>query len=692
MAAADDREDVALSSSELDDVLSSAGLAEDTPQMPADDLELYGVWVKVKPQPVATRPPATAELADLESAEPTESAELTDDEQDLLAELETGTPEPEPMMSTDLSVDSDLSLPEMPSLMQEDTLTITDEPEPGALDDLSLEEPGGPNLDSEVAALDAELGSLAEEPVQTASGLPSLEEEEIRLESTLTTEEQMPSLELEDELVLDEPAGLSLETDIDLEAETAGSAAVEDSLPALDEDIILEEPGMDDLTPEEAPKTLKKGGVAELEAADAFEPETPLGETDGDGEGIDLETEMVAEARPPSTARQAPARADAASLILEKIEQELHAIRHEISDLKSELTVLRKERDELTTAGKPEEEKAAAGFFGGEEDETIALTGDELDNILSTADVTEAPQVPTTEVDLGEADLGDAGILDTGLGDTGLADVELGDTGAADVGLDLTQDVIAEDILDRAENDLDLTAETPVGDGELSIPEEELVDSSSDDSIQDESSLLSTDPLGGVDLGGDMEEGIIVETDEPEDSVSADLAADLAAEAEAAVAEHRSETPVVSDEFLLETEDTGPTAAELDLSDEINADLGAELGSDLGGTGSPEMEIEMDLDGEASTMSPPVETDRDLVLDEEPAPEPAPQAARKPAAEPGEAAAQPVPEDLRDEIKSVLAYLDQLLEALPDEKIEEFAKSEYFGVYKKLFVELGLED
>ena len=34
--------------------------------------------------------------------------------------------------------------------------------------------------------------------------------------------------------------------------------------------------------------------------------------------------------------------------------------------------------------------------------------------------------------------------------------------------------------------------------------------------------------------------------------------------------------------------------------------------------------------------------------------------------------------------------MDQLLESLPEEKIQEFAKSEYFGVYKKLFEELGL--
>jgi hypothetical protein len=42
------------------------------------------------------------------------------------------------------------------------------------------------------------------------------------------------------------------------------------------------------------------------------------------------------------------------------------------------------------------------------------------------------------------------------------------------------------------------------------------------------------------------------------------------------------------------------------------------------------------------------------------------------------------------ELKQVLSYMDQLLESLPEEKIEEFAKSEYFDTYKKLFKELGL--
>jgi hypothetical protein len=49
-----------------------------------------------------------------------------------------------------------------------------------------------------------------------------------------------------------------------------------------------------------------------------------------------------------------------------------------------------------------------------------------------------------------------------------------------------------------------------------------------------------------------------------------------------------------------------------------------------------------------------------------------------------------LPSQLRQELKTVLSYMDQLLESLPEEKIEEFAKSEYFDTYKKLFKELGL--
>ena len=55
-----------------------------------------------------------------------------------------------------------------------------------------------------------------------------------------------------------------------------------------------------------------------------------------------------------------------------------------------------------------------------------------------------------------------------------------------------------------------------------------------------------------------------------------------------------------------------------------------------------------------------------------------------------EPSSKEIPDDLKNDIKSVLVYMDQLLDSLPEEKIAEFARSEHFELYKKLFTELGL--
>jgi len=67
--------------------------------------------------------------------------------------------------------------------------------------------------------------------------------------------------------------------------------------------------------------------------------------------------------------------------------------------------------------------------------------------------------------------------------------------------------------------------------------------------------------------------------------------------------------------------------------------------------------------------------------------------AARPAAKPKAAPAPEGAEDddhLKSEIRSVLSYLDKLLDSLPEDKIEEFARSEHFDTYKRLFEELGL--
>ena len=81
----------------------------------------------------------------------------------------------------------------------------------------------------------------------------------------------------------------------------------------------------------------------------------------------------------------------------------------------------------------------------------------------------------------------------------------------------------------------------------------------------------------------------------------------------------------------------------------------------------------------------------DIQLVAEPEPELEPPAAA-PVETPATAGGADLEGQVREEVRSVLAYLDQLLDALPPEKVREFAQSKHFATYKKLFREFGLDD
>ena len=89
------------------------------------------------------------------------------------------------------------------------------------------------------------------------------------------------------------------------------------------------------------------------------------------------------------------------------------------------------------------------------------------------------------------------------------------------------------------------------------------------------------------------------------------------------------------------------------------------------------------------------------IADEQDAPsaDPAAGAATEGAAEevhaeapPHDASPEPSPDVFRNNVRAVLAYLDQLLDDLPPERVREFAQSPQFATYKALFAELGLDD
>lgn len=325
------------------------------------------------------------------------------------------------------------------------------------------------------------------------------------------------------------------------------------------------------------------------------------------------------EARPqPETSSEPQAGAsgttDLAALILGKLEQELSSIKKEISDLKREVTSLRApglaDLDPAAPLPSDTAEPAKAhGFFDEEDDETIALTGDELDNILSTAEVSEGEEV----------------------------------------GVPLDEDLLSLD----AEGNLVTTDEATAEDSEVHVTDEEFLAGTSLDVNEPEFDLDASEAEVDQESLGVPESIELEEMDLPEDLGAGE-----------------------TDDLLAEI---GPPPEFFDDSTSLEIPSDLEL-SELSEPGNTLVEEPLDEGLEASVE----EAIPEPLLEEIEAPAPLP---AEPPTPPQGAGLSPA---LKDELRAVLSYMDKLLASLPDEKIQEFAESEHFEVYKKLFEELGL--
>ncbi|NBB90855.1 MAG: hypothetical protein GVY23_06570 [Spirochaetes bacterium] len=582
--------------------------------------------------------------------------------------------------------------------------------------------------------IDAELEDLAldlsqETPAETESGEPVSTESEQELED-------IEELSLDGLDSLDVDMEKNVETDVE-EKETADEDFDLESIPGDEplEDFDFDEE--EDVT-EELPEL---GGEDE-------EEETPLPVVEDDEDTIDAELASVLdeeesedtesldeqESEPQeagiadtegvmATAGHSGKNDRDESSVLVNIEKELLSIKNELNELKQELATLRsggaghrKSEEESSedmelSLGTPAGEKG--GFFEDEEDEdeTIALTGDELDHILDTAEFTEQRGQPTEYEDL-DLRLDDS--LSPGAGGKGTpADEEMPgeeaageeaastaeETGAPIEEITL-EDMTGESALEELEPeeedqeteggneleelDLDLGSdeEEEAVEAPQEGPSEPAAELSSDEELSVEFDDLTSstgendvDALANLDMDSELAD-IEELTDEPNaeegepdtseiDSIEIDLPGDEKDEAESGFA--GADTAV---------EDFQPELGEpvLEIPEDGDAEDEAE------GLGGYELDLEEELESEdeeeaepAAAESPPTQT-----------------ATGKATASAGSEAGE-LPENLKQEIRSVLSYMDQLLESLPEEKIQEFARSEHFEVYKRLFEELGLE-
>ncbi len=351
--------------------------------------------------------------------------------------------------------------------------------------------------------------------------------------------------------------------------------------------------------------------------------------------------------------------------ILQKIEKDLLSIKDELTALKNEITSLRggTPRQESEEA----REEAESGFFEEDEDETIALTGDELDNILNTADITEQTGQSTASPEdndlLLEEEEGEQSIIDRD-------DILLEDEAEAPVE-DTTMS------LGEATDELtieDTLADVPPATEE---PVEELVLDEAPESPAETEDILDLPEEEEIvleDIGEDVEEINLEEPSEESDEINLDLGESESTEDTAFELDEELELSPSEQEDLEASQDLLGEAELADIGDLDETEL-AEMESEAAGTPAE------DLTAELGDEEPSIDEAFDLT--EEPLEPPTEEMLAEPER-------SELPDDLKSEIRTILKYMDQLLESLPEDKIEEFANSEYFDVYKKLFEELGL--
>ena len=470
-------------------------------------------------------------------------------------------------------------------------------------------------------------------------------------------------------------------------------------------------------TDEKASDTEKTAFFDDIEAVKQDLLSTRRSEVHGNDEG---KTEEPAHGKAMHAAapQTSAAEQDKATELLMKIAHEISDLKAELSSLKAGMVTQSKAAAETSVkdveaqADNKATETESSGFFSDDDtDETIALTGDELNNILITADFTEERNAEEGERATAEetqaAETEESYEVPPVL--TKDIDPEMEETPPVDQAF---EDSIAEPPSTNADNDYKpetegekLLASDPAFNVEAapitSLPEDlSYLDDRSDvadediDLIDEDSTteLEEVEEAESADGETDFEDINIESFDIPSEQeieVPPSETEPVTEQVQPAVkgSEERTIHELQNDEDFPNPFADDSTTAESEIKEEIieepfiaNVPEIEEANSET--TEDTIEELTAVSDEAISELEPEAENE---TTPDEPKQETLLQAATKKREATGS-----IPLELKNEIKSVLSYMDQLLEALPEKKIEEFAKSEYFETYKHLFEELGI--
>ncbi|MCL2244784.1 MAG: hypothetical protein FWC03_10030 [Treponema sp.] len=448
----------------------------------ADELDEYGVWVKSEPQILSAHssdiketsglPPVLSDLA-VKSA----SEDISDD--DFADDLSSGEFTDDDFTSTAASTasDDDDASADVSSAFDDFDFASDENEKTDLIDDVVN------NIEDAVETKTAGEDDLG--------GIDDIEEDNLQdFEASASSSEIDDDFDI-DSLTEDDDTDISISgdtdaNDIDLSAETGDLdlSSLDDS--SIDVSSLEEE--------YEVPTVKAISGNKDIKITENIEKNISIQENN---------TSIIQNKESGSGREDSPS--DLSTQLLLKIANELSSIRGELSELKREFSIVRSSapQDFVPEANTGEPEAEHSGFFLEEEDETIALTGDELDNILNTADFTEesgANETPESDFsavmdsDIMDTAGLDSSIMESEIMDTDpLADISSGDdlmadsTEPEDINIDIDE---APESIEIAEPEKE-TEETE----EIEIETVEFEDIASDE-------IASAEPVSDTEISG----------------------------------------------------------------------------------------------------------------------------------------------------------------------------------------------
>ena len=344
--------------------------------------------------------------------------------------------------------------------------------------------------------------------------------------------------------------------------------------------------------------------------------------------------------------------------IFSQIVTELSSLKDEIASLKNEFETLKNEKQPENLKLESNDSGNEGFFSNSDEDDTIALSKDEMDNILNTADIAQAEKTEEIQETISEPE--ELSSEEPEFEEEPEATDETENLfGSADDVADISD----EDILSDDDFAMEFENAQPENIEEPTLDDVDYTNISKENDLPEEISVPKNDDILVESSPTDLLETKDSENESENASDSFDEDPFELSSVEPSISETLTDEKL---DYLSKT----PEEAEQNVNSEEVLELPESEETENAKENEAAEEVETEkTEATQENISEPEELSSE---------------------EPETKESKDISDDLKTEIKSVLSYMDQLLENLPENKIAEFAQSEQFDTYKKLFKELGL--